>query len=187
MEQPEIVMVGDLGLSALSQLPDPTPAQLNSVKWEWVDGKAIYFACTDGKCFPTDEQQNFGEMFCYDLNEQFHFDGRWRVVWRDPVKSMWDKIARRYVAYYPTLLEFQWLDADGDPIFVVESDKSFDKILDEYESGEMFHRAEVAHKTSMEMLHRHFQVDASMQYRPSKGEKAKDITQQATPLSLLGG
>lgn len=104
------------------------PKLLNSVKYEWVEGRPITTPST-GKCFPTEEQHIFARMLLADLMEDFHHDGSWRIVWRDPVRSKWEAVSRMYRAYLPTTIEMQYLDKDGDVQFVVASDDSLDSLL----------------------------------------------------------
>lgn len=116
--------------SQASKLQPLNAGELNACKFDWYEGKAVFFPCISGKCYPTEEQKHFSEFLCYELNEQIPHDGRWRVVMRSPVKHKWDDVSRAFRAYMPTVIEMQYLDADGDPQFVTSLEEKLSKILD---------------------------------------------------------
>lgn len=95
---------------------------LNAVKYEMVEGEIIKTKV--GKCFPTDTQEVLAESLLQLLMAQIAHDGSWRMVWRDPVKTTWDKFTGLFRPWKPTVLQCQFLDEDGDIWFVVNIEEN---------------------------------------------------------------
>lgn len=158
-----------------SEIKDFDPKELNSVKWEFFEGKVVKLPSV-GKCYPCEDQDIFAETLCWDLNEKMSFNGRWRVVWRNPVKSKWDKATRMFRAYYPTMLEIHWLDADGDIHINSKSEVSFDNMLAWGIEAIMQHAAK-AHELWQERQ-KLLEVDGLPQFSWAKGQRPTDMVQQ---------
>jgi len=158
-----------------SEIPDLNPAELNSFKYEWIEGKAVEIPSV-GACYPTSEQKIFAEMLSYDLNETFDHDGSWRIVWRDPVKSKWDPVSRMFRPYLPTVLEVQYLDADGDVKISMDADQKFEVLL---------RWGFDVIKENLMSAFRHYQernkaldVDNLPTYSPARGQKPTNALEQ---------
>lgn len=158
-----------------SEIADLPKDALNSVKWEFVDGRVIKIPSA-GKCFPTEDQDIFAETLCWDLNEQVNFGGRWRVVWRNPTKSRWDSITRMFRAYYPTMLEIQWLDADGDIHICSKSEATLDNMLVWGIEAIVEHAAK-AHEL-WEERNKLLEVSSLPQFSWAKGERPTSMAEQ---------
>lgn len=102
------------------------------------EGPEVYYQMFDGdirrwkvgKIFPMPEQDVLAEEFLRYLNAKVHMDGSWRLVWKEPKRSYYDKLAGMFRAHVPQTLEFEYLDADGDVLCTVFTDDPVWQILD---------------------------------------------------------
>lgn len=113
----------------------PRPAKATDI--EMVSGAVAYdlvegeiLSLPVGRCYPTPVQVVTAESLLRLLNAQIAHDGRWRVIWREPVKNKYDKSAGIFRPAYPTILQCQFLDKDGDVWCCVNIEEDVYEIID---------------------------------------------------------
>lgn len=125
-----------------------------------------------GKIYPLPEQEVFAEELLRYLTAKISLDGGWRVVWKEPKKSYWDKMGGLFRAYVPTVVEMEFLDKDGDVVCSIFSE---DKVWDMLELG-MTNYANQAYNAVMAA--REFLKTADIRpeqtYKRALGEKPSD-------------
>lgn len=108
--------------------PDLSPeydakAQPRAV-WDIVDGEVIEVLV--GRIYPLPAQKYYAKELCYMLNRSYHHDGRWQVVWTEPVE-------RKFVngIFRPQVPERLVFSFYSGPIDDKKSKLCFDYIIDE--------------------------------------------------------
>lgn len=162
--------------SEIEKLPELKQGDTNAVKYEFVDGVVHLFPCLKGKCFPTEQQKIFAEFVCLELNQQLHHDGSWRVVLSEPVRSSYDHMTGLYRSYVPTKLECQFLDAEGDPQFVVGFEQNI-KFLIEWGLHIVLQHCECGYNEWESMMEA-ISINEAQKYRPHLGEKPTSVEEQ---------
>lgn len=140
---------------------------LNAVKWEMIEGEIVRTKC--GKIFPLPEQDVIGEAACAQLNRSIPHTGSWRVVWCQPIETKYDRESHLYKRWVPTVLEFQWLDKDGDPIFKVDTEDEPSVILD-IGLSHYLDQCEEAYQKVYEFRHKIVNIDPEQTFKQSQGQ-----------------
>lgn len=74
--------------------------------WDFIEDDVVHFKT--GKVFPQEDQRYLAEKLCQLLNWNYAHDGRWRVVWTEPVDSKWHPYRKMFVPACPQRMLFQW-------------------------------------------------------------------------------
>ena len=135
---------------------------------------AVVFMMVDGEVHEkkygiinvTGAQKVFAEQLVKFLNIEVAHGGEWRVVWEKPVR--WSEHRGIVKAWIPSMMTYQWRDADGDIKTVLESG---DTVYEMLEIG-MTHYATMAEEAWQKTKEFYGLVDVkpSQTFKKAKGQ-----------------